>query len=166
MRNKRLHTRLAKRGQVSDFARFLCMSRQGLYKALKQEKRNLWVLYARYARERFMLGKKVYYLKMTEKDANVYDGVVVAESITDDGYRSYSIKTKDGLIEKESAYVYADKELAKAAFDVMWPKAKKMYEILSNARKECDAIRDDLLGEPEFPEFVEKEDEKQDCGNN
>ena len=66
MRNKRLHTRLAKRSQVSGFARYLCMSRQGLYKALKQEKRNLWALYARYVREIFMLGKKVF---LTEAEA-------------------------------------------------------------------------------------------------
>lgn len=107
-----------------------------------------------------MLGKKVYYLKFAEKDAGVRDGIVTSESISDAGYRSYSIKTKDGLIEKESAYVFGDKETAEAAFDVMWPKAKKIYEILNSSRKECDAIRDELLGEPEFPEFVEKDDEK------
>lgn len=71
MRNKRLHTRLAKRSQLSGFARYLCMSRQGLYKALKQEKRNLWALYARYVREIFMLGKKLTKKRLRDTNRNI-----------------------------------------------------------------------------------------------
>lgn len=160
MRNKRLHTRLAKRSQVSGFARYLCMSRQGLYKALKQEKRNLWALYARYVREIFMLGKKVYYLKLSEKDPNIYEGVVVAETISKHGHCTYGIDTGNGTAYKESAYVFSDKELAKAAFDAMMPKVKLMYEIQKEAQEKIDAIRNELLGDPEFPEYVEVEDEK------
>ena len=161
MRNKRLHTRLAKRGQVSDFARFLCMSRQGLYKALKQEKRNLWVLYARYAREIFMLGQKVYYLKLSEENPNIFDGVVFAETISPKGRRMYGIKTQEGKVYKESAYVFRDKELAKAAFDAMLPMAQEIYKIQNEAQEKIDAIRDKLLGEPEFPEFMENKDEEE-----
>lgn len=160
MRNKRLHTRLSKRSQVSGFARYIGMSRQGLYKALKQEKRNLWVLYARYVREIFMLGKKVYYLKLSEKDPNIYDGVVVAETISKHGHRTYGIDTGNGTTYKESAYVFPDKELAKAAFDAMLPKVKQMYEIQNEANQKIDAIRQELLGEPEFPDYVEDENEE------
>ena len=160
MRNKRLHTRLAKRSQVSGFARYLGMSRQGLYKALKQEKRNLWVLYARYVREIFMLGKKVYYLSLSEKNPNIYDGVVVAETISKHGHRTYGIDTGNGTTYKESAYVFADKELAKAAFDAMLPKVKQIYEIQNEAQSKIDAIRHELLGDPEFPEYVEEKDEE------
>lgn len=169
MRNKRLHTRLARREQVSGFARFLRISRQGLYKILKQEKKNLWEKYILWMQEEvYMLGQKVYYLKMTEKDANVYDGIVVAEYISGSGHRAYTIRTKGGDIDKEKPYVYADKECAKAAFEAMWPKAKKMYDILNQAREDCDKIRNELLGKPEFPELAEEghEHEQESNGNN
>lgn len=102
-----------------------------------------------------MLGKKVYYLRLSEENPNIFDGVVFAETISFKGRRMYGIQTPEGKIYKESAYVFADKELAKAAFDVMLPKSKEMYEIQNEAQKKMDAIRDELLGKPEFPEFVE-----------
>ena len=160
MRNKRLHTRLAKQSRVSSFARYLGVSRQGLYKALKQEKRNLWGLYARYTKEIFMLGEKVYYLKLSEKNPNIYDGVVIAETISKHGHRTYGIDTGSGTVYKESAYVFQDKELAKATFDVMLPMVKQIYEIQKEAQAKVDEIRNRLLGTPEFPEYAEKENEE------
>lgn len=150
--NKRLHIRLSKRDQVSGFARFLCMSRQGLYKALKQEKRNLWAAYVRWVNtmEIYMLGKKVYWLSFAEGKENVYDGVVIGASISESGYRRYLIETAEGKVARESAYVFADKETAKAAFDVMLPIADKMVEIQKKAQEELDKLRRQLLGEPEF----------------
>lgn len=156
--NKRLHIRLSKREQVSGFARYLRMSRWGLYKALKQEKRNLWGLYAQWVNilEIYMLGKKVYWLSFKEGKENVYDGVVVGETISEKGYRVYLIDTKDGKVARESAYVYSDKGLAKAAFDVKLPIVNKMVEIQKKAQEECDALRVEILGKPEFIDLVEK----------
>lgn len=157
--NKRLHTRLSKREQVSEFARFLCMSRWGLYKVLKQEKRNLWADYVRWMRkDNYMLGKKVYYLIFAEERANVYEGVLVGESISDKGYRLCLIDTADGRVAREKSYVYADKETAQAAFEVMLPKAKEIYEIQREAQARIDALRKELLGEPEFPAFIKEID--------
>nr|DAE46860.1 MAG TPA: Transcriptional regulator FleQ factor, AAA+, ATPase, c-di-GMP [Caudoviricetes sp.] len=160
--NKRLHIRLSKREQVSGFARFIGMSRQGLYKALKQEKRNLWALYVRWVNvmEIYMLGKKVYWLSFAEGRENVYDGVVIGASISDKGYRRYLIETAEGRVARESAYVFADKETAKAAFDIMLPIADKMVEIQKKAQEELDALRKQLLGEPEFSHLTGETHEK------
>lgn len=156
--NKRLHARLSKREQVSGFARFLRMSRWGLYKALKQEKRNLWASYVRWVNtmEIYMLGRKVYWLSFAEGKENVYDGIVIGETISDTGYRRYLIETAEGKVARESAYVYADKEVAKAAFDAKLPIANKMVEIQKKAQEELDALRKEILGDPEFAYLVEK----------
>ena len=156
--NKRLHIRLSKREQVSGFARFIGMSRQGLYKALKQEKRNLWASYVRWVNtmEIYMLGKKVYWLSFAEGKENVYDGVVIGETISETGYRRYLIETAEGKVARESAYVYADKEVAKAAFDAKLPIANKMLEIQKKAQEELDTLRKEILGDPEFAHLMEK----------
>lgn len=103
-----------------------------------------------------MLGKNVYYLNLSEEKGNVYSGTVVGETISDKGYRVYLIKTDAGRVAKEATYVFADKEVAKAAFEKMMPRAKEMYEIQKKAQAECDKIRDELLGKPEFPQFVKE----------
>lgn len=156
--NKRLHQRLSKREQVSEFSRFLCMSRWGLYKVLKQEKRNLWGEYLRYVttKEMYMLGQKVYYLNLSEDKGNVYEGVVRTETISNKGYRVYIIETEDGKVAKEKPYVFSDKEAAKAAFDAMMPVAKEMWSIQREANERCDALRLQLMGAPEFPDFIEE----------
>ena len=152
--NKRLHIRLSKREQVSGFARFIGMSRQ----ALKQEKRNLWASYVRWVNtmEIYMLGKKVYWLSFAEGKENVYDGVVIGETISETGYRRYLIETAEGKVARESAYVYADKEVAKAAFDAKLPIANKMLEIQKKAQEELDTLRKEILGDPEFAHLMEK----------
>ena len=154
--NKRLHLRLSNREQVSGFARFLGVSRQGLYKALKQEKRNLWASYVRWVNvmEIYMLGKKIYWLSFKDGKENVCDGVVIGETISSTGHRTYLIDTAEGKVASESAYVFADKETAKAAFDTMLPIANKMVEIQKKAQEECDALRKELIGEPEFADLV------------
>lgn len=147
--NKSLHIRLAKREQISGFARFLCMTRQGLYKALKTGKRNLWAEYIVYLRkELYMLGQKVYYIDLDEK--NTFEGVVTAELIDHNGYHSYRIHTEAGDTYKIKSYVYPDKESAKAALEVMLPKAEAMYKIRDEAQAKLDAMRLDLNGKPEF----------------
>lgn len=147
--NKSLHIRLAKREQISGFARFLCMTRQGLYKALKTGKRNLWADYIEFMRkESYMLGQKIYYIDLDEN--NVYDGVVTAEMIDHNGYRSYRIHNADGDTYKIKPYVYPDKESAKAALEVMFPKAEAMRKLRDEAQAKIDAMRLELNGKPEF----------------
>lgn len=146
--NKALHTRLAKREQVSEFARFLCMSRQGLYKAFKG-KRNLWIDYIQYLRkEKYMLGQKVYYIDLDKN--NIFEGVITAELIDHNGYRSYRIHTAEGDTYMIKAYVYPDKESAKAALEVMYPKAEEMRKIRDEAQAKIDAMRLEINGKPEF----------------
>lgn len=147
--NKSLHLRLAKKEQVSRFARFLGMSRQGLYKALKTGRKNLWFNYIRFLGEEiFMLGKKVYYIDLDEN--NVYDGIVSAELIDHNGYRSYRIHTEEGDVYKIKPYVYPDKESAKAALEIMYPKAEAMRKLRDEAQAKIDAMRLELNGKPEF----------------
>lgn len=106
-----------------------------------------------------MLGKKVYYLSLSEDNPEICEGVVVAELISKHGHRTYGIKG-ERTVYKESSYVFPDKELAKAAFDAMLPKVKQIYEIQNEAQSKIDAIRHDLLGDPEFPEYAEDKDEE------
>lgn len=73
--------------------------------------------------------------KTIRKDPNIYEGVVVAETISKHGHRTYGIDTGNGTTYKESAYIFSDKELAKAAFDAMMPKVKLMYEIQKKLKK-------------------------------
>lgn len=147
--NKSLHIRLAKREQISGFARFLCMTRQGLYKAFKG-KRNLWNEYLKYLRkELYMLGQKVYHLDLGE-NGNIYEGIVTAELIGENGYTSYRLKTSEGFVYKEKPYVFPDKESAKEAFDIYYPKAQEMRRIQVEATAKIDAIRAEILGKPEF----------------
>jgi hypothetical protein len=148
--NKSLHIRLARREQISGFARFLCMTRQGLYKALKTGKKNLWIEYIKFiGKEIYMLGKKVYYLDLKE-GGNVYEAIVAGEIIGQTGYRSYRLKTETGFTYREKPYVYPDKESAKAAFDIFYPKAQEMRRIQAEATAKIDAIRAEILGKPEF----------------
>lgn len=159
--NKALHTRLAKREQVSEFARFLCMSRQGLYKAFKG-KRNLWIDYIQYLRkEKYMLGQKVYYIDLDKN--NIFEGVITAELIDHNGYRSYRIHTTDGDTYRIKPYVYADKEAARAVLEVMYPKAEEMRKIRDEAQAKIDAMRLELNGKPEFEgEYYGKDTEEAD----
>lgn len=103
-----------------------------------------------------MLGKKVYWLSFAEGKENVYDGIVIGETISDTGYRRYLIETVEGKVARESAYVYADKEVAKAAFDAKLPIANKMVEIQKKAQEELDGLRKEILGDPEFAYLMEK----------
>lgn len=147
--NKSLHIRLAKREQISGFARFLCMTRQGLYKALKVGKRNLWADYIQFIRkEIYMLGQKVYYVDLDKN--NVYDGIVTAEMIDHNGYHSYRLHTAEGDTYKIKPYVFPDKESAKAGLEVMYPKAEEMRKIRDEAQAKIDAMRLELNGKPEF----------------
>ena len=147
--NKSLHIRLARREQISGFARFLHITRQGLYKALKIGKKNLWIEYLKYMRkEQYMLGQKIYYIDLEQN--NVYDGVVTAEMIDHNGYRSYRIHTADGDTYKIKPYVYPDKESAKAALEIMYPKAEEMRKIRDEAQAKIDAMRLELNGKPEY----------------
>lgn len=147
--NKSLHIRLSRREQISGFARFLCMTRQGLYKALKTGRRNLWIDYIKFIRkELYMLGQKVYYIDLDKN--NVYDGVVTAEMIDHNGYRSYRIHTEAGDTYRIKPYVYHDKESAKVALEIMYPKAELMRKMRDEAQGKIDAMRFELNGKPEF----------------
>lgn len=147
--NKSLHERLARKEQVSRFARFLGMSRQGLYKALKTGRKNLWFNYILLMREEiYMLGSKVYYVDLDKN--NVYDGIVTAEMIDHNGYRSYRIHTETGDTYMIKPYVYPDKESAKAALEIMFPKAELMRKMRDEAQGKIDALRYELNGKPEF----------------
>lgn len=146
--NKSLHTQLRKRCKVSDFARFLCMSRQGLYKAFAR-KRNLWPEYIEYIRKDvYMLGQKVYYIDLEEN--NVSEGTVLGLSIDHNGYCCYRLKTDEGEVYKIKPYVYPDKNSAQTALEIMYPKAEKMWKIRDEAQSKIDALREDLNGKPEY----------------
>lgn len=144
--NKSLHIRLARKEQISSFARFLGMTRQGLYKAFTG-KRNLWAEYIKFIGGA-MLGQKVYYVDLDKN--NVYDGVVTAELIDHNGYRSYRIHTTEGDTYQIKPYVFPDKESAKAALEIMTPKAEAMRKIRDEAQARIDAMRLELNGKPEF----------------
>lgn len=147
--NKSLHERLARKEQVSRFARFLGMSRQGLYKALKTGRKNLWYDYIQFLRkETYMLGNHVFYIDLDNN--NIYDGIVSAELIDHNGYRSYRIHTEEGDTYKIKPYVYPDKESAKAALEIMYPKAEAMRKLRDEAQAKIDAMRLELNGKPEF----------------
>lgn len=147
--NKSLHIRLARREQISGFARFLCMSRQGLYKALKTGKRNLWTEYIQFLRkELYMLGQKVYFIDLDKN--NIFEGVVTAEMIDNNGYHSYRIQNEAGQTYRIKPYVFPDKETAKAALEVNYPKAEQMRKIRDEAQAKIDALRLEINGKPEF----------------
>lgn len=145
--NKSLHIRLAKKEQVSKFARYLRMTRQGLYKAFKGKK-NLWLEYIKFLRGDYMLGQTVYYIDLDEN--KVYSGVVTAEMIDQNGYYSYRIQNETGYTYRIKAYVYLDLESAKTALKVMYPIAEKMRKIRDEAQAKIDAMRLELNGKPEF----------------
>lgn len=145
--NKSLHNRLARKEQVSGFARYLGMTRQGLYKAFKG-KRNLWAEYIKFMRRDYMLGQKVYYIDLDKN--NIYDGIVTAEMIDHNGYHSYRIKTGTEETYRIKSYVYPDKESAKAALEIMYPKAEEMRKLRDEAQAKIDAMRLELNGKPEF----------------
>lgn len=149
--NKSLHIRLARKEQVSSFARYLGITRQGLYKAFNGKK-NLWIEYIKFiGKEIYMLGKKIYYVDL-EKN-NVYDGVVTAELIDHNGYRSYRLHTAEGDIYRIKPYIFPNKESAKVALDIMYPKAETMRKIRDEAQAKIDAMRLELNGKPEFGEY-------------
>ena len=95
-----------------------------------------------------MLGKTVYYIDLDKN--NVYDGVVTAEMIDHNGYRSYRIHTETGDTYQLSSYVYPDFESAKAALEAKYPQAEEMRRIRDEAQAKIDAMRLDLNGKPEF----------------
>lgn len=95
-----------------------------------------------------MLGQKVYYVDL-EKN-NIYEGIVTAEMIDHNGYRSYRLHTDTGDTYQIKAYVYPDIESAKAALEVMYPKAEEMRKIRNEAQARIDAMRLELNGQPEF----------------
>lgn len=144
--NRSLHNRLARKEQVSGFARYLGMTRQGLYKAFTG-KRNLWTEYIKFIGGA-MLGQKVYYIDLDKN--NVYEGTVTAEMIDHNGYRSYRIHTSEGDTYRIKPYVYPDKESAKVALEIMYPKAEQMRKIRDEAQAKIDAMRLELNGKPEF----------------
>jgi hypothetical protein len=125
------------------------MTRQGLYKALKAGKKNLWIEYIKFIRkELYMLGQKIYFIDLDQN--NVYDGVVTAELIDHNGYHSYRIHTETGDTYRIKPYVYPDKESAKAALEIMYPKAEEMRKIRDEAQAKIDAMRLEINGKPEF----------------
>lgn len=95
-----------------------------------------------------MLGTTVYFIDLDNN--NVYDGVVTAEMIDHNGYRSYRIHTETGDTYRISSYVYPDLESAKAALEVMYPQAEEMRKIRDEAQAKIDAMRLELNGKPEF----------------
>ena len=58
------------------------------------------------------------------------------------------------LREREKAFVFKEEEDAEQALRLMQPIYQKMKDIQEQAKQKIDALRQDLLGKPEFDELA------------
>ena len=100
------------------------------------------------------ISNKVYFIDLKEK--KVGEGVVNGLTVSSTGYLLYVIKLANGQqITKESAFVYASRKEATEAMNKQIPISDEMNKKAKAAQNELDALREKVIGKPEFPTLKE-----------
>ena len=98
-----------------------------------------------------MIGQSVFYLDFMHE--RVQEGVCTGAHIGPGGYIIYDLQTPEGACAREKAFVFKEEEDAEQALRLMQPIYQKMKDIQEQAKQKIDALRQDLLGKPEFKEL-------------
>lgn len=99
-----------------------------------------------------MLGKSVYFCD--KKTWKVGEGIALSHIIGDSGYDAYTVYDGSKTQSVESALIFTSKEDAQKKCEEAKPISDLMIKIEKEMIEELNALREKVLGKPQFKEVA------------
>lgn len=98
--------------------------------------------------------KIVYFLRF--KENSVVAGRLIGTDISDNGYIKHTVEAGGRFYDPDDALVFYTREEAEEALKKFKPINDKIISVMNAANLEIDALREEVNGEPHFPDYAAK----------
>ncbi len=98
--------------------------------------------------------KIVYFLRF--KENSVVAGRLIGTDISDNGYIKHTVEAGGRFYDPDDALVFYTREEAEKALKKFKPINDKIISVMNAANLEIDALREEVNGEPHFPDYAAK----------
>lgn len=98
--------------------------------------------------------KIVYFLRF--KENSVVAGRLIGTDISDNGYIKHTVEAGGQFFDPDDALVFYTREEAEEALKKFKPINDKIISVMNAANLEIDALREEVNGEPHFPDYAAK----------
>lgn len=98
--------------------------------------------------------KIVYFLRFNEN--SVVAGRLIGTDISDNGYIKHTVEAGGRFYDPDDALVFYTREEAEEALKKFKPINDKIISVMNAANLEIDALREEVNGEPHFPDYAAK----------